>query len=74
MGRADCEEGDESALALLDISSIAAQDMDSTVYRRVMGRWRRESVRALGDKLFWAQLVVAPFLHLVNRNLTCFLV
>ena len=34
--------------------------MDYAVYTKVIGRWRREAIRAVKDKFFWVQLLIVP--------------
>lgn len=54
-----CEGEEEDAGLVLDLTSVEACDVDSAVYRKVMGRWRRESVAAIQTKSFWIVLVIA---------------
>lgn len=63
---ADREE-DES----ISLNVLAGGDMDNSVYRKIMGRWRRDAIAALEDPSFWTQVLISfnskqPLNHLMH--------
>ena len=52
-------EDDAQEALVVDLSSVEVCDVDSAVYRQVMGRWRRESIAAVRSNDFWIVLSIA---------------
>lgn len=50
---------DAEEAMVVDISSVEVCDVDSAVYRQVMGRWRKESIAAIRSNDFWIVLSLA---------------
>lgn len=54
-------DDDKADNALLDLDAVSVTEMDSVVYKRLLGRWRREAIAALQSKFFWVQLIIAAW-------------
>ena len=52
------DEGGSTQLAELNLDALDVHNMDSTIYKRAMGKWRAESIRTLNSKAFWIQLIL----------------
>ena len=50
---------DADLLQVVDISNVL--EMDTALYKTVMGKWRRDAIAALNSTAFWIRLAVAHF-------------
>ena len=55
----------------VDLDALDVQDMDSKIYKKIMGRWRKDANRALATTSFWARMHIAnvtrePLDHLMH--------
>jgi len=51
----------------LDIDALEIHNMDTVIYKKVMGRWRADAIKALNSKFFWVQLILATRLCFIER-------